>query len=487
MVLETWFSDFKVSELVEKGNPSSSEGGPGPRWAHTFNALYELGEAHVIGGIRSANDLSALDDRTYCLNLTTLKWEAIVCAAAAAGGGGGGNDEEEDKCTTSCTRRAFHTTTQISDYELLVFGGWTGAKERCNTLGVFNALKRSWSMPSIEGSVRPEPRQGHSAAKINAADVAVYGGWSGGAFCDSLYILDTVTWSWSKVETVGIPPCLADHNCYMTQWWLIFNGGFGMEGENAMTHSLDLVTKEWDERTESGDNCLLDIALDRITGVGQSELSVGSSLVRFGGCDVNSGLYEDRNYSNVLEVRSVLNFAKASTSNDAKDDGVTISDIKYGPLEVDSIAPRAYHTCIQASKHCILAYGGRDKTQAFGDLWAIMLPEKLVLDQQANPAPSPNSTEAESLKLLHEGRFKVHPSLLRGLAKEERIIEREVARSQISDLVYDLRNSVADKDTSLKLEQVTCKGKIEWLKEQIENVKSDLEQLHEYKRSLEKI
>ena len=72
MVLETWFSDFKVSPYVDETESGAS---PGPRWAHTFDALHELGEACVIGGIKSAKDLSALDDKFYCLNLRTLKWE----------------------------------------------------------------------------------------------------------------------------------------------------------------------------------------------------------------------------------------------------------------------------------------------------------------------------------------------------------------------------------------------------------------------------
>ena len=162
--------------------------------------------------------------------------------------------------------RAFHTSTQVSDYELVIFGGWTGQKERDNNVYVFNALQKTWKTPVIEGSSKPEPRQGHSAVKINAADIAVYGGWSGSAFCDTLYLLDTCNWTWSKVDTVGVSPCLADHNCYMHQWWLLLNGGFGMQGENTMTHALDLITKEWKEQTESGKGALMDFALDRIAG-----------------------------------------------------------------------------------------------------------------------------------------------------------------------------------------------------------------------------
>ena len=77
--------------------------------------------------------------------------------------------------------------------------------------------------------------------------------------------------------------------------------------------------------------------------------------------------------------------------------------------------------------------------------------------------------------------------MLRGSAKEERLIERRVARSQISDLVTDLRNSVADKDNSLKIEQVNHRSKIEWLKEQIQSVQTDLQMLHQYKQSLEDV
>lgn len=470
MVLETWFSDFKVSPYVDEAESGAS---PGPRWAHTFDALHELGEAYVIGGIKSAKDLSALDDKFYCLNLRTLKWEEHV-------------PEDEGVCT----RRAFHTTTQISDYELVVFGGWTGVKERDNSVYVFNALKKKWAYPKIEGGTRPEPRQGHSATKINAADIAIYGGWSGESFCDSLYILDTCAWSWTRVETVGVSPHLADHNCYMRDWWLLFNGGFGAEGESVVTHALDIITKEWSEQADGGDTTLVDFALDRITSVGQSEIRIGSHLVRLGGCDVNSGLYEDRNYSNVLEARKVQSGPATASRTPSKtpasssQDELSFTNVKFGPVQVDLISPRAYQSCIQASKYAILAYGGRDKTQAFHDLWVIMVPEKLVVDQNQNHTSLRNDFEFD-FDRVHSAR--VHPSLLRGSAKEERLIERRVARSQISDLVTDLRNSVADKDNSLKIEQVNHRSKIEWLKEQIQSVQTDLQMLHQYKQSLEDV
>ncbi|QDZ24102.1 hypothetical protein A3770_12p66200 [Chloropicon primus] len=467
MVLETLFSDFKVSAHVDENEASPS---PGPRWAHTFSALHEIGEAYLIGGVTSAKDLSALDESVYCLNLRTLKWEEV-------------ETEKGTECGV-CSRRAFHTTTQVSDYELVVFGGWTGIKERDNAVYVFNALKREWTFPQISGRTRPEPRQGHSATKINAADIAVYGGWSGESFCDSLYILDTCAWSWTKVETFGISPQLADHTCYMKEWWLHFSGGFGADGENAMTHSLDLVTKEWSEQAESGRTALLDFSLDRIAEVGQSELRIGPYLVRFGGCDVSSGLYEDRNYSNVLEARQIRGGEDAKIPSKATHHNrASSSDVNYGPVQVDLISPRAYHSCTQASKFCVLAYGGRDKAQAFGDLWIIMLPEKIVLDQQAGSKTESRSVEPNEV-VLHS---RVHPSLLQGTAREERLIERHVARSQITDLVSDLRNSVADKDTNLKLERMNHRNKIEWLKEQIESVQTDLQKLHSYKESLDQV
>ena len=112
-----------------------------------------------------------------------------------------------------------------------------------------------------------------------------------------------------------------------------------------------------------------------------------------------------------------------------------------------------------------------------------MLPEKIVMDQQAGSKTESRSVESSEV-VLHS---RVHPSLLRGTAREERLIERHVARSQITDLVSDLRNSVADKDTNLKLERMNHRNKIEWLKEQIESVQTDLQKLHSYKESLDQV
>ncbi len=242
MVLETWFSDFKVSRLdgarlVDDGevatSPRPRDGAessvsPGPKWAHSFNVLHALGEAYLIGGMRSAKDLTSLDENVYCLNLRTLHWQVVAPAedaanqgqsaselreamlkSLAAAGSGSVNSKAPGAApasdglggcgasTSVCARRAFHTATQLSDHELVIFGGWTGTRERDNSVYVFNALRRQWAFPAIRGTVRPEPRQGHSATKINAADIVVYGGWSGDVFCDSLYVLYTHTHSLS--------------------------------------------------------------------------------------------------------------------------------------------------------------------------------------------------------------------------------------------------------------------------------------------------
>ena len=110
-----------------------------------------------------------------------------------------------------------------------------------------------------------------------------------------------------------------------------------------------------------------------------------------------------------------------------------------------------------------------------------------MADQNAEIASGGNHLEYTSQNFDKMAQSRFHPSLLRGTAKEERLIERQVARSQITDLVSDLRNSVADKDTTLKLERVNHRNKIEWLKEQIESVQTDLIKLHEYKESLERV
>ena len=80
MVLETWFSDFKVAKLeagAGHSNSSTSANSPGGKWAHTLSTLHELGEVFLIGGISSVKDLNALDENIYCLNLRTLTWEIL--------------------------------------------------------------------------------------------------------------------------------------------------------------------------------------------------------------------------------------------------------------------------------------------------------------------------------------------------------------------------------------------------------------------------
>lgn len=417
---------------------------------------------YLIGGITDASDLSVLASTVWRLHLQSLRWEAIPSSSGAP---------SED----ACARRAFHTATPISNHEILVFGGWTGSETRDNGVYVFNATRGAWSAPAIVGT-KPEPRQGHSATRVNSADILVYGGWDGKVFCDSLYLLDTCAWSWNEVETQGISPCIAEHTCFLSEWRLVLDGGFTMDGPSRRRHVLDLVTKEW-APADSGEGAEVSplrsttpaaavatptpahahapggASLEPPVGVG--EATVGNFVVRVGGCSVSSGMYEGREYSNAIWA---LNRNSHTT--------------EVGPVGADTMHAHAYGGLVHASKCCLLLFGGRDKTTVFGDLWSLMLPDAIAV------------TAHEHKRAVGSWYAKVHPSLLLGVDREERVLEAAIAKAQLRDYVVGIKDAIEDKDTHIKLAKAAQSEKVRWLKEQIGVLERELEQLRRHRDKL---
>ena len=95
---------------------------------------------------------------------------------------------------------------------------------RLNDVWVFDAISQIWHQPnklhndesskpfqlsSTAWPNAPPPRASHSATLVGSI-LYIFGGYGGSGYSrrdlDDLYALDTIAWTWSKVQTKGSPP-----------------------------------------------------------------------------------------------------------------------------------------------------------------------------------------------------------------------------------------------------------------------------------------
>ena len=75
-----------------------------------------------------------------------------------------------------------HTITVVSKHKVILFGGATGDTGKFSMTGdtyMFNVMKRCWIKLNAQGIV-PSPRAAHAATAVEAMQMVVYGGATGG-------------------------------------------------------------------------------------------------------------------------------------------------------------------------------------------------------------------------------------------------------------------------------------------------------------------
>ncbi|KAL4446842.1 hypothetical protein ABPG77_008086 [Micractinium sp. CCAP 211/92] len=139
-----------------------------------------------------------------------------------------------------------------------------------------------WWYPPVRGEA-PGARGYHSAAvSEDGKKIYCFGGISAGGACNTLAVLDTETWTWSRPLTTGEPPsprCGHSSVVYGGKLWVV-GGGSGRDllrsGRDLDdVHTLDLQTMEWARLAlPPGPAC---------AGKCHSACLVGSRLLLFGG------------------------------------------------------------------------------------------------------------------------------------------------------------------------------------------------------------
>ncbi|XP_024008446.1 rab9 effector protein with kelch motifs isoform X2 [Eutrema salsugineum] len=185
--------------------------------------------------------------------------------------------------------RDSHSCTTVGD-NLFVFGGTDGMKP-LKDLYILDTSSHTWRCPSVRGE-GPEAREGHSATLVGKR-LFVFGGCGKSSdsndeiYYNDLYVLNTETYVWKRVDTIGNPPSARDsHTC--SSWMnkiVVIGGEDGHDYYLSDVHILDTDTFIWKELNTSGQ--LLTPRAGHVT------VSLGRNLYVFGGFTDAQNLYDD--------------------------------------------------------------------------------------------------------------------------------------------------------------------------------------------------
>ena len=221
-----------------KAKNGAREHDPTPRSGHTMAVIGA--NAYMFGGMAENNpgipeseghetgDASPVND-LYELKLasTGMEWMLVKLRGA------------------NPLPRWGHTMSLFDNTQLLIFGGFRNENMRLNDLWIFDVVKWGWSQPNKEHNKEasvpnamnmtawpncPSPRGGHSAT-VFGDYIYIFGGYGGYGYSrrdlDDLYVLDTLEWTWNKVNAKGAPPekrsghsaCAIERKIYVFGGW----------------------------------------------------------------------------------------------------------------------------------------------------------------------------------------------------------------------------------------------------------------------------
>lgn len=174
----------------------------------------------------------------YQFDLSTFSWALIQPKGDAPDG------------------RASHASCSVvgcgaSEGAVYVHGG-SGAewgRSSKDDLYVFDTATREWAKVQQTGRL-PPPMYGHTIVPHGDKELVLFGGTTGWDYFNAVYIFDIATSKWRQLHTVGKAPSMRyKHQCVVHGHSLLVMGGgqFHAPDYSFDVHILDLKTKRWDQ------------------------------------------------------------------------------------------------------------------------------------------------------------------------------------------------------------------------------------------------
>ncbi|KAJ3010710.1 hypothetical protein HKX48_007230 [Thoreauomyces humboldtii] len=254
-----------------------------------------------------------------------------------------------------------HSATLVSNRYLIVFGGGDGPNY-FNSLYILDTVTFTWTTPSTLGET-PSARRAHTAF-VHNSDLYIYAGGDGVRALADLYVLNTSLLSpqnptpaltWTPLITRGTTPQNRGYHTTNliknTPHVVLYGGSDGHECFSSV-HVLDLTNLTWYQIAQTSPN--LPASPPRLS---HSATQIGSYLFILGG-------HDGAHYNNAIMLLNLVTMSWETRS-------ITGADVPEG---------RGYHTAVLCDSR-LWVFGGYDGVTLFGDCWALELGASAYLPQ----------------------------------------------------------------------------------------------------------
>ncbi|KAI8333639.1 hypothetical protein BC941DRAFT_380106 [Chlamydoabsidia padenii] len=195
--LQIYQYNFGTTAWSGQVNTAANNATPVNRWLHTTTQDPNTGKIYIYGG---AFNTSVMFADFWLLDPTTMAFTALPAPQI---------------------RRYGHTATLMSNGQLVILGGAMismnydqGTLAPMTQLQIFDTTTNQWTTANTTAApnnVMPSPRAHHNAVLINGTKILMFGGDNNGSpreliAVNSVFVLDTTTWSWTSPSINGIPP-----------------------------------------------------------------------------------------------------------------------------------------------------------------------------------------------------------------------------------------------------------------------------------------
>ncbi|KAI8076916.1 uncharacterized protein BX664DRAFT_287828 [Halteromyces radiatus] len=186
----TWSNQTNTNNVTNTAAPLN-------RWLFSATPDTNTGQIYIYGGV--VNDTSIFSD-FWLFDPSTSGFTAMPAPTI---------------------RRYGHTASLTSNGKLVIIGGVIVSQDYTQNilapmdqLQIFDIASKQWTMVNATvaaNNILPSPRAHHSAVLINGTHILMFGGNNNAvgrlrASINSVYMLDTTTWTWTSPDISGILP-----------------------------------------------------------------------------------------------------------------------------------------------------------------------------------------------------------------------------------------------------------------------------------------
>ena len=293
--------------------------------------------------------------------------------------------------------REDHTWTLAGDGKTaLLFGGRDGPTVY-DDLWAYDLAADAWTQLAPPDGPRPPGRFGHNAVWVDGIGLVVFAGQNGSDFYNDLWAYDPATNGWRQLPAIGALPVPRYGSCAAigpdARLWI--SHGFTSEGTRfADTRAYDFAFSAWTDETPKGDlpvnRCLHAcwwttdgrFVLYGGSTTGVTALGDEWALSQGAWTEIGTDLPPARNLYAAVKIAPgvTLVFGGQGLDSGYLDDAWLFDEMLPSPTALVAEGPlppprSGAEMVLDAGRHRVLLFGGKNDSGSLGDLWQLRLPE----------------------------------------------------------------------------------------------------------------